>query len=118
MLRYMAHVKLKDKVPSDEVARLCGIPELPIRLRQKRLRWFGHVRRATDNIIGEVYHLSVDGRRPPGRPKKTWYACVKEDLEQLKVKEDTALDRKAWKNVIAGTSNPGGIGNKRRKTKK
>ena len=116
MLRYMAKVRLKDKVTSEEVARRCGLPELPVRLRQRRLRWFGHVRRANGDVINEVYNLSVDGCRPPGRPK-TWQACIHEDLESLEVSEDTALDRSRWKRVIASTSSPG-TGKKRRKTRK
>ena len=78
MLRYMAKIRLKDKIASEVVAKRCGLPKLPALLRQRRLRWFGHVKRATGDIIGEAYHLSVDGRRPPGRPKKTWHACVVE----------------------------------------
>ena len=103
----MAHVKLKDKIRSEDVERRCGLAEVSIRLRQRRLRWFGHVKRATtENIIGEVQHLSVDGRRPTGRPRKTWYGCVKEDLADGNIKEVTALDRKEWKRVIAKSSNP------------
>ena len=51
-----------------------------------------HVKRAADTIIGEVLVLPVDGRRPPGRPKKTWLDCVNEDLKALGIQEGMALD--------------------------
>ena len=105
MMRYMANIRLKDKIPNKEVARRCGLPDLESRLRQRRLRWFGHVKRAEADIIGEVSTLPVAGRRPPGRPQKTWHDCIKEDLRALHIKEDAAYDRKRWKMVIS-TSNP------------
>lgn len=40
------------------------------RLRQRRLPWFGHVKRSED-IIKEVLALSMEGLCPPGRPLKT-----------------------------------------------
>lgn len=107
MMRFMAQVKLKDRIRSEEVERRCGLPEVSLRLRQKRLRWFGHVKRATTgSIIGEVCQLSVDGRRPTGRPRKTWYGCVREDLAKGNIEEDTALDREKWRRVIAKSSDP------------
>jgi len=42
MLRYMASVRWQD---SEEVAKRCGLKMIQDKLRQKRLQWFGHVRR-------------------------------------------------------------------------
>ena len=102
---YMAKIKLTDRISSVKVAGRCGLHELEDRVRHRRLRWFGHVERAADTIIGQALVLPVDGRRPPGRPKKTWLDCVNEDLEALGIKEDTTLDREKWRRVIAA-SNP------------
>jgi hypothetical protein len=46
MLRYMAGVRWQERVSSGEVARKCGVEELEVELRRRRLRWFGHVARA------------------------------------------------------------------------
>ena len=38
-----------------------------------RLRWFGHLKRRDENsILRRAMELEVEGRRPVGRPKKTW----------------------------------------------
>ena len=43
------------------------------RLRKMRLRWFGHVKGRDENsILRRAMELEVEGRRPVGRPKKTW----------------------------------------------
>ncbi len=70
MLRYMAGVRWQDGRSSGEVAEMCGVEDLSAKLRQRRLRWFGHVERAGGGALNEVRKLRVEGRRPPGKPKK------------------------------------------------
>ena len=41
--------------------------------------------------------LEVEGRRPVGRPKKTWSKVVEEDMRKLNITEDIAEDRKLWR---------------------
>ena len=38
--------------------------------------------------------LEVEGRKPVGRPKKTWNKVVEEDMKKLNLAEDMAEDRK------------------------
>ena len=45
MLRYMADVSWTDRIPSVEVAKRCGLTDIQGKMRQRRLQWFGHVRR-------------------------------------------------------------------------
>ena len=73
MLRHMAGVTWRDRVRSAELARRCGVKELGEVLRVRRLGWFGHVvRRGETEILGKTQRVVAPGRRPPGRPKKTW----------------------------------------------
>ncbi len=59
-------------VTSEEVARRCGIREMEVILRQRRLQRFGLVRRAgQDSVVRMVEEVEVEGRRPVGRPRKT-----------------------------------------------
>ena len=67
MLRYMARVKWQDGVSSEEVARRCGLE----RARQRRLQWFGHVRREGEEVLRKVEKIQVIGNSLPGRPNGT-----------------------------------------------
>ena len=48
---------------------------------KSRLRWFGHVERKDDNDwVNRCITWEVEGIRQRGRPKKTWWDCVKNDM--------------------------------------
>ena len=58
------------------------------------MRWFGHVvRREEDHIVRQAMNFEVGGRRPAGRPKKTWRQGVEEDMRKLNINEEMARDR-------------------------
>ena len=59
------------------------------------MKKFGHVkRRDENNILRSAMELEVEGRRPVGRPKKTWNKVVEEDMRKLNIMEDMAEDTK------------------------
>ncbi len=74
-----------------------GLEEL---LHKTRLRWFGHVRRK-EHILRRALNFEVEGRRPPGRPKKTWRKVVEEDMRMLNITEKMAVDRQQWRRLIS-----------------
>jgi len=43
MLRWMCDVKVKDKVPSEELRERLGIDDIILVLQQNSLQWYGHV---------------------------------------------------------------------------
>ena len=50
-------------------------------LRDKRLRWFGHVqRRDKDEATRKILQMTVDGKRNRGRTKLRWGDLVKDDM--------------------------------------
>ena len=50
-------------------------------LREKRLRWFGHVqRRDKDDATRKILQMTVDGNRNRGGPTLRWRNLVKEDM--------------------------------------
>ena len=54
-------------------------------MRQRRLRWFGHIERREDNSwLKKVQNLAVDGHSGRGRPRKTWEHVIMEDLTKCK----------------------------------
>ena len=100
MLRYMSRVRWQDRITSEEVRRRCEVENLENRLRKMRLRWFGHVKRRDENsILWRAVEMEVEGRRPVGRPKKTWSKVVEEDMKKLNITEDMAEDRKQWRQL-------------------
>ena len=59
--------------------------------------------------------LEVEGRRPVGKPKKTWNKAVEEDMRKLNIMEDMAEDRQQWGRFISRLTP--GVGKLRRLTK-
>ena len=51
----------------------------------------------------------MEGRRPVGRPKKTWNKVVEEDMRKLNITEDMAEDRKRWRQLMSHPTP--GVGN-------
>ena len=36
------------------MAEICGVEDLSVKLRQRRLRWFEHVKSAEEGVLGKV----------------------------------------------------------------
>ncbi|KAF3674291.1 hypothetical protein FXO37_06460 [Capsicum annuum] len=72
------------------------------KMREARLRWFGHVkRRGTDAPVRRCEKLALDDFRwGKSRPKKYWIEVIRRDMKQLQLTEDMTLDRKIWRTQI------------------
>ncbi|KAF7651992.1 hypothetical protein LDENG_00102870 [Lucifuga dentata] len=71
------------------------------KVREARLRWFGHVQRRDSEHIGRrMLRLELPGRRPRGRPKRRFMDVVKEDMKLVGVREEEAEDRVRWRQMI------------------
>ena len=63
-------------------------------LREKRLRWFGHVqRRYKDDATRKILHITVDGMRNRGRPKLRWRDLVRDDMPRNQMTTEMTQDR-------------------------
>ena len=69
--------------------------DLEEHLRQKRLRWFGHIARRYEEVeIKKVFELKIEGRRKRGRPVKRWIDVVEEDMKKREVvQQDAGIGR-------------------------
>ncbi len=102
MLRYMAKIRWEDRVANEEVERRCKQESLVSVMRRMRLRWFGHVvRREEDHIVRRAMEFEVEGRRPAGRPRKTWRQGVEEDMRRLNIRAEMAGERIQWRRLIS-----------------
>ena len=58
----MAGLWWQDRKSSSEVAEMCGVEDLSVKLRQKRLRiWFGYVKMKEGGVLDEVGKVRVGG---------------------------------------------------------
>ena len=81
-------------------------------LKQRRMRWLGHVVRMDDGRIPKdlLYGELVQGKRPTGRLQLRFKDVCKRDLKALNIDQNnwevTALGRSAWRQTVQnGLSN-------------
>ena len=90
-------VMLKDLVESTVIAWRVRVDDLKEHLRQKRLKWFGHIARRDEEVeIKKVFELKI-GQRKRGRSMKRWIDIVEEDMKKRGVVQHDAGDREGWR---------------------
>ncbi|KAM1889548.1 hypothetical protein ACFX13_047518 [Malus domestica] len=102
MLRWMCGHTRKDKIRNEDIRGKVGVAGIEGKMRENRLRWFGHVqRRPTDAPIRRGdYGTEVQGLRGRGIPRKTLEETLRKDLEYLDLTEDMTQDRTQWRSKI------------------
>ncbi|KAM3340130.1 hypothetical protein P3S68_030000 [Capsicum galapagoense] len=85
MLRWMCGLTRGDRVQNETIREMVGVTSVEDKMREVRLRWFGHVmRRGTDIPVRRCERLALDSfRRGRGRAKKYWKEVIRRDMEQL-----------------------------------
>ncbi|KAK6759182.1 hypothetical protein RB195_021044 [Necator americanus] len=113
MLRWIIGVTLKEKVSNDTVRSIFGVVPITEKMKEARLRWFGHVlRREEDSVAQTALKLDVSGVRPRGRPKIRWLDRVKLDMIDAHLCTADAMDRTKWK-TRSRKADPATMRNKR-----
>ena len=70
------------------------------KLREARLRWYGHVWRRDAGYIGKrVLAMDIPGRRRWGRPDRRFMDAVREDMKVTGAREEDAEDRATWRKL-------------------
>jgi hypothetical protein len=76
-------------------------------VQENRLRWFGHVeRKEDDDWVKRFTRMEVVGKRPRGRPRKTWMSTLKDDMKKGALSREDARDRDLWRRSIHGAKRP------------
>ena len=44
--------------------------------------------------------VRIEGRRPFGRPRRTWLESVEADMAELEIDKDDVHDRKKWRRNV------------------
>ena len=91
-----------DEVRNEDIRSLVGVAPIEDKMREHRLRWFGHVRRRPiDAPVKRVKKIDIEqGKELRGRPKMTWLEVVTKDMKLLELKERMMIDKNVWRRKI------------------
>ena len=103
MIRQICNVRPQDIVTtrSNELLVRLGIENLDLILKERRLRWYGHVERSS--AIKTAFDIQVDGKHGPGRPKMTWKQPTERDCREWKLSAINPHDRRTWRSGVRST---------------
>ena len=90
-LRLILEITLQDKVTNKVMLEKAGIPSLYTLLKQRRMRWLGHVTRMEEGRIPKdfLYGELATRKRPIGRPQVRFKDICKRDLQVLGINTDS-----------------------------
>ena len=70
-----------------------GVEPITTVIRSGRLRWYGHVmRKGDEDWEKKCMEFRVEGRRPVGRPGRTWLEGVEADMAELEIDKEDVHD--------------------------
>ena len=82
---------MKDNKKNTEIRGLLGLDPVSLIIKRGRLCWFGHVERKDDaDWLKRCMKMEFEGTRQRGRPRKTWWDCVKVDMESFGLSREDA----------------------------
>ena len=84
MIRQICNVRPQDIVTtrSNELLVPLGNKDLDLILKERRLRWYGHVECSND-AVKTAFDIQVVGKHGPGRPKMTWNQIAESGSSRL-----------------------------------
>ncbi|KAJ4435318.1 hypothetical protein ANN_17928 [Periplaneta americana] len=93
------------KLHNTELHTLYSSPDIIRNIKSRRLRWAGHVARRGESR--NAYRVLVgrpEGKRPSGRPKRTWEDNIKMELREVEYDDrewiNLAQDRDQWRDYV------------------
>ena len=100
-LRKMSNIQWRDRVTNEEVLRRLGTSRTLLdKIKKRKCRYYGHIKRK-NNILTTAVEGKVEGKRPRGRPRNTWFKDIKVWTNQTAHDcTRNAADRHLW-SVIA-----------------
>ncbi|CAD6188193.1 unnamed protein product [Caenorhabditis auriculariae] len=98
MLRWTGGVTRLDHVRNEDIRTRFGVAPITEKMREARLRWYGHTLRANDESVAKrCLLMEVAGKRPRGRPKQRWLDALHNDMKNTRLNPDHAADRIKWR---------------------
>ena len=101
MLRFSLGVTRMDKIRNKYIRGTAHVRRFGEKVREARLRWFGHVQRRDEEYIGKkVLDIELPGKRKRGRPKRRYMDGVREDMRVVGVSMEDVENRVRWRRMI------------------
>ncbi|VDO23226.1 unnamed protein product [Heligmosomoides polygyrus] len=98
MQRWTAGVTRLDPVRNDSIRQRFGVTPIVEKLREARLRWYGHVLRASGDTLRKIgLNFEAPGKRPRGGRKQRWLDTLHQDLKMARLYPNQAFDREKWR---------------------
>jgi len=71
MLQWILGLTLRDRKRNDDIRRILGVEYITDKVREARMRWYGHVqRREEDDCVKWILEANVGGQQSRGRQRK------------------------------------------------
>ena len=101
MIRQICSIKPEDvaTVRSSELLVKLELEDLDLILRERRLRWFGHVEHYS-GPIRTACDIQIDGRIGAGRPKLTWKQLTERDCCEWRLTTVDPQERSIWRSGL------------------
>ena len=111
MIKQICNVRTQDIVTtrSNELLVRLGIEDLDLILKERRLRWYGHVERS-NGAVKTAFDIQIDGKPGPGRPKMTWKQLTERDCREWKLIAISPHDRHSLRSAMRAASQLSGRG--------
>jgi hypothetical protein len=95
---------------NEELNDLYYLPNIVRVIKSRRMRWAGHVARMVERR--DAYRFLVgkpEGKRPFGRPRRTWEDNIKMDLQEMRCGSmdwiELTQDRDRWRALVNAVTN-------------
>ena len=101
MIRQICSFKPEEvaTVRSSELLSKLELEDLDLILRERRLRWFGHVVRSS-GAIRTACDIQIDGRWGAGRPKLARKKLTEKDSCKWKLTTVDSQERSSWRSGV------------------
>ena len=87
------------RVRSSKLLAKFQFEDFDLILKERRLRWFGHVERSK-GAFRTAYDMQIDGKRGAGRPKQRWKKLTEKDCPEWKLTTVDPQERSTWRSGV------------------
>ena len=99
MIRQICSIKPEDVATVRSSELLAKLEDLDLILRERRLRWFGHVE-CSSGAMRTACEIQIEGRWGAGRPKLTWKKLTERDCREWKLTTVDPQERSTWRSGV------------------